>query len=259
MHQRQSAPFRSSPIESLESRTLLSVTPTTTTTIKVSTTALELGQSVTVSFSVKGSKHSGKLAGVVELLDNGTPFAAAGNTLAFPLKHGKGSYRFGPGDAAFFTGTNQISAEFVSSNSLPDSTSATDTVTVTEPTLTTTTDGLGIATFGKGKGKAIKAGQEAQVVYTGFLAADGSIFDYATANHGAGAKPYLSFEVEANPEQVIQGFDEGTLGMKVGQTRLLDIPSDLGYGAQGAGSSIPANAELFFLVTLQKISKAPKA
>ena len=249
MQQRQPAPHRPSLIESLESRTMLSVTPTTTTTLKVSTTALDLGQSVTVSYAVKGSKHSGKLVGTVEILDNGTPIMAAGNTLGFGLKNGKGSYRFGPGDAALFTGTNQITAEFVSNNALPDSTSATDTVTVTEPALTTTSDGLGIATFGKGKGKAIKAGQEAQVLYTGFLAATGAIFDYATAH----APPFLKFEVGVGA--VIQGFDEGTVGMKVGQSRVLDIPADIGYGATANGS-IPANSELIFLVTLQKISKA---
>jgi len=229
---------------------MLSAAPTTVTSIKVSTHALDLGQSVTVSFAVKGSRHSGKLVGYVELLDNGSPIVAAGNDVTVGLKNGKGNYRFGPGDAALFTGTHQISAEFVSGNSLPDSTSASETITVVEPTLTTTSDGLGIATFGKGKGKAIKDSQEATVAYTGFLAADGTIFDYATAH----SPPTLSFQVGVGA--VIQGFDEGTLGMKVGQTRVLDIPSAIGYGSAGAGSSIPPDAELFFLVTLDKISKA---
>jgi FKBP-type peptidyl-prolyl cis-trans isomerase len=137
---------------------------------------------------------------------------------------------------------------FLSGNTLPGSTSVAHTVTVSVPTLTTTSDGLGIATFGKGKGKAIKDGQKATVVYTGFLVSNATIFDYAAAHGTSG------FSFVLGTGSAIQGFDEGTLGMKVGQTRVLDIPSNLGYGATGQGS-IPPNAELVFLVTLQKISK----
>ena len=78
-----------------------------------------------------------------------------------------------------------------------DSTSAADTVTVSIPTLTTASDGLSMVTFGKGKGKAIKDGQKATVGYTGFLAADGTIFDYATAH---------SPPVSVGPVEAIQGF-----------------------------------------------------
>ncbi len=253
MQKRQVAADLSPLVESLESRTMLSVTPTTTTTIKVSPTSTVVGQNVTVSIAVKASKHAGKLAGVVELFDNGNPIVAAGSPVTVALKHGKASYRFGAGDAALFNGTRQISAEFLSSNTLPNSTSAAETVTVSIPTITNTSDGLGIATFGKGKGKAIKDGQRARVVYTGFLAGSGTIFDYATANHGAGAAPNFTFRLGTGG--AIQGFDEGTLGMKVGQTRVLAIPSNLGYGAMGSPPSIPANSNLIFLVKLQKILK----
>jgi len=45
---------------------------------------------------------------------------------------------------------------------------------------------------------------------------------------------------------VIQGWEKGFLGAKVGEKRTLTIPSEMGYGSRGAGSSIPPNATLIF-------------
>ena len=58
------------------------------------------------------------------------------------------------------------------------------------------------------------------------------------------------FEFRLGAGEVIQGWDEGVVGMKVGGTRMLTIPPGMGYGLQGAGGVIPPNATLLFEVEL---------
>lgn len=98
----------------------------------------------------------------------------------------------------------------------------------------------------EGTGEGIKSGQTAVMLYTGKLA-DGSVFD-STAKHGN--QPF-SFSLGAG--QVIKGWDQGIVGMKVGEERTLIIPADMAYGANGYPPVIPANATLTFDVTLVAI------
>lgn len=105
----------------------------------------------------------------------------------------------------------------------------------------------------EGAGPAVAAGQKATVHYTGWLYAPeapekkGKQFDSSRTR----GQPF-SFPVGGR--RVIEGWDQGVVGMKVGGERRLTIPASLGYGAGGAGGGlIPPNATLVFDVELVKI------
>ncbi|MFH1192718.1 MAG: FKBP-type peptidyl-prolyl cis-trans isomerase [Candidatus Jorgensenbacteria bacterium] len=102
--------------------------------------------------------------------------------------------------------------------------------------------GLKINDLVTGAGAEAKAGQTVTVNYAGTLA-DGTKFD---SSYDRGTP--FSFLLGAG--QVIEGWDEGVAGMKVGGKRLLIIPPELGYGSAGAGGVIPPNATLTFDVEL---------
>jgi len=101
-----------------------------------------------------------------------------------------------------------------------------------------------------GTGEAAKSGQRATLHYIGRLE-DGSVFDSSRER----GKPF-SFTLGAG--QVIQGWEQGVLGMQIGEVRILNIPSHLGYGEQGAGGSIPPNARLIFEVELLALENPPQ-
>ncbi len=96
-----------------------------------------------------------------------------------------------------------------------------------------------------GTGQAAQSGDCLIVKYYGSLASNGTEFDQ-DFNTTAG------FAFTLGQGQVIKGWDEGLVGMKVGGTRLLVIPANLAYGSQ-ASSSIPANSSLVFFVKLLRI------
>ena len=97
-----------------------------------------------------------------------------------------------------------------------------------------------------GEGESAIVGKNVTVHYTGWLYNDGeqgAKFDSSKDRND----PFV-FRLGAG--QVIQGWDEGVAGMKVGGSRTLIIPASLGYGARGAGGVIPPNATLKFDVEL---------
>jgi peptidylprolyl isomerase len=98
-----------------------------------------------------------------------------------------------------------------------------------------------------GSGAAIKNGQQATVQYVGVLFKNGKEFD---TSWGKGKQPF-TFTIGSG--QVISGWDQGVLGMKVGERRRLTIPADLAYGAQGSPPKIGPNEPLIFDIDLKKI------
>ena len=100
-----------------------------------------------------------------------------------------------------------------------------------------------------GSGKEATAGTAVTVHYTGWLY-DESKADHKGTKFDSSRDRNEPFTFKLAAGQVIRGWDEGVAGMKVGGTRTLTIPSDLGYGARGAGLDIPPNAPLLFDVEL---------
>ena len=102
-----------------------------------------------------------------------------------------------------------------------------------------------------GAGATATNGRVLTVDYTGWLydagAPDnkGTVFDTSV-----GRQP---FALTLGAGQVIQGWDQGLVGMQVGGLRRLVIPPDLGYGQRGSGNTIPPNATLIFDVELLSI------
>jgi FKBP-type peptidyl-prolyl cis-trans isomerase len=110
-------------------------------------------------------------------------------------------------------------------------------------------DGLKYTDTKTGDGATARAGNKVSVHYTGWL-----------SNNGAKGKKFDSsvdrgqpFQFTLGAKQVIAGWDEGVAGMKVGGTRTLTIPPELGYGARGAPGAIPPNATLIFDVELLQV------
>jgi FKBP-type peptidyl-prolyl cis-trans isomerase FkpA len=97
-----------------------------------------------------------------------------------------------------------------------------------------------------GTGAAASAGQKVTVHYTGWLMEGGK----AGTKFDSSKDRKDPFVFSLGRGQVIQGWDEGVQGMKVGGKRKLTIPPAMGYGSRGAGGVIPPNATLVFEVEL---------
>mmetsp|Transcript_356 Transcript_356/g.600 ORF Transcript_356/g.600 Transcript_356/m.600 type:complete len:206 (+) Transcript_356:207-824(+) len=93
----------------------------------------------------------------------------------------------------------------------------------------------------QGEGPSAENGDTVIVKYKGRLD-DGTIFDSSSR-----------FEFTLGAGEVIKGWDQGILSMKVGETRKLFVPSKLGYGKRGSPPEIPPTADLHFEVCLREI------
>jgi peptidylprolyl isomerase len=97
-----------------------------------------------------------------------------------------------------------------------------------------------------GSGDEAVKGKNVSVHYVGVAWSNGQEFD-ASWNRGD------AFEFRLGAGQVIQGWDDGVAGMKVGGRRQLTIPPDMGYGSRGAGGVIKGGETLVFVVDLLNV------
>ena len=118
---------------------------------------------------------------------------------------------------------------------------ATKATKAAEPAPVTTPSGLKYWDLKVGTGTEAVKGKTVSVHYTGTFT-NGKVFDSSV-----GKQPY-EFRIGAG--NVIQGWEEGVTGMKVGGKRKLEIPPDLAYGKQGYAGVIPPNSTLIFQIEL---------
>ena len=115
--------------------------------------------------------------------------------------------------------------------------------------MTSNSSGLQINDLIVGEGDPAQAGQSVLVHYTGWLY-DENAADKRGRKFDSSKDRDDPFEFDLGAGMVIRGWDEGVQGMRVGGTRVLTIPPELGYGSRGAGGVIPPNATLVFEVEL---------
>lgn len=105
--------------------------------------------------------------------------------------------------------------------------------------------GLQIEDISVGEGAVAVSGDQVTVHYVGTFE-DGTVFDSSRAKD-------TPFAFLLGAGRVIQGWDEGVVGMKIGGIRKLVIPPELAYGERGAPGAIPPNSTLYFEIELLKI------
>jgi FKBP-type peptidyl-prolyl cis-trans isomerase len=110
----------------------------------------------------------------------------------------------------------------------------------------TTPSGLTLEDTVVGEGRTAVTGRDIIVHYAGWLA-DGTQFDSSREKQDP-------FEFTLGKKEVMDGWEEGLRGMKVGGKRKLVIPPDLAYGKEGAGDTIPPNETLTFEVELLSVT-----
>lgn len=223
--------------------------PTTTT---MTVNAGSLNQPIRITVTVRSSAAAGAAAGTVNIVDHGTVLGTATLTPATSTNPrqavSQATYTLmqPPGNVGYFFGRHVFNADFIPSGGFAKS-RAVKSFEVTQPPATDLSNGIKIATLSPGVGPLLKSGQTANLVYTGYLTKTGEVFDDSAAHNGVP----LSFTSGAG--QVIPGFDIGTAGMQVGESRMIMVPAAEGYGSTPNGT-IPPNSTLIFVVTLKSIS-----
>ncbi|MDO8391452.1 MAG: FKBP-type peptidyl-prolyl cis-trans isomerase [Actinomycetota bacterium] len=106
---------------------------------------------------------------------------------------------------------------------------------------------LKVTTITEGAGPEAKNGDVLRVYYVGVLSADGTEFD---TNYGTGK----TLDLRLGAGMVIQGWEQGLVGVQVGGRYQIDIPADLAYGDVDTGGLIPPNSALTFVVDIMRIT-----
>jgi FKBP-type peptidyl-prolyl cis-trans isomerase len=157
-----------------------------------------------------------------------------------------------------YAGSAPVANESAAASAIPSaSPGADDFNTCNTISGVTYPDGLKVGDLTVGTGDVAKSGENAEVQYTGWLQSNGSVFD-SSRQPGR-----TTFTFQIGVAQVIPGWDEGTLGMKIGGKRCLRIPAPLAYGAQGQTNpqtgavTIPPNATLVFEIELISLAPGP--
>jgi hypothetical protein len=233
-------------VEPLESRRLLSHS-VFATRLQEFTTAESgaFGQQLTTTFTAKLT------AAGLPLRTATIDFVFNGSTVATGVtgRSGYASVSFNE----FFLGTYPISAGFAGATRYVKSTSGTLTTTISSPkSFTKLADGTEWATVTAGSGSALQANGAFTADYAGYLQSNGDVFDssFDDGQQLSGTDAGIN-----TGGSLIVGFAEGIQGMKVGETRVILIPSAEGYGSGGSsGAGVPANADLVFIVHLDALS-----
>ena len=131
----------------------------------------------------------------------------------------------------------------------------------TSPSTSSTTGTAGVSTITTlqstdvkvGTGTEATNGRTVTVNYTGWLYSE-SATDHHGTKFDSSVDRNQPFSFILGAGQVIKGWDQGVLGMKVGGQRTLTIPPSLGYGSAGVSGTIPANATLVFDVQLLAVN-----
>ncbi len=127
--------------------------------------------------------------------------------------------------------------------------SSTDSTDTTTPMADSGVTSLQSADSTPGTGAEARPGMTVSVHYTGWLY-DAAAPDKKGKKFDSSKDRNEPFDFPLGAGQVIEGWDRGVAGMKVGGSRVLTIPPAMGYGASGAGGVIPPNATLLFEVEL---------